>query len=258
MRLSNGYTLWEGPSPEDGAPLALVVTGFRRPSANPKTGPMLQSFVFRTDVLPSLAVTTGQDISACNHCPLRQFTVRQASIRDRLPRGQKPTMCYVTTHYSVDGVYRKYLRGGYPLAKPRQLARLLKSRLLRLGSYGNPSNVPPAILRELLRRVQGHTSYDHNWAQPLGRSLKGLAMASVSSPAAKHKAQKMGWKTFRVLRPGEALEADEVLCQNAVDGTSCYDCLLCDGKTANVAIEDHGPTSRITQEKRRISLELVI
>lgn len=76
--LSNGAILYEGPSVLDGAPIVAVLTGLKDKSKNPKTGPMLQVWIMRSDIAPHLAQQSGQDDSVCGDCPLRPLlqTVR--------------------------------------------------------------------------------------------------------------------------------------------------------------------------------------
>jgi hypothetical protein len=70
-RLPKGIVLYRGPSRLDGAPIVCVATGFRSPSDNPKTGPMVQTWIMREDVAPHTAQKTGEDSSVCGDCPLR-------------------------------------------------------------------------------------------------------------------------------------------------------------------------------------------
>ena len=51
-----GLILWQGPSEFTGDPVALIATGFRRPSRNDKTGPMIQTWILRRDIHPIQAI----------------------------------------------------------------------------------------------------------------------------------------------------------------------------------------------------------
>jgi hypothetical protein len=157
-------------------------------------------------------------------------------------------MCYVTTSNGVRAVYDAYRRGLYPRLPRRQLPKLFAGRRVRLGAYGNFSNVPLALVEEVVRASAGWTLYEHDWAR-CDKRLAKYAMASVSSVEGKERANAMGWRTFRVKQEGEPVLADEVVCPASDEGgrrTDCYHCLLCQGtskRARNVVINDHGPTS---------------
>jgi hypothetical protein len=68
--------IWRGPSPWDGSPIVLLVTGLQRPSQNTKTGPMVQTFILRQDMRPIEAVTTGADAATCGACRFRPSIVK--------------------------------------------------------------------------------------------------------------------------------------------------------------------------------------
>jgi hypothetical protein len=252
----NGYTLWEGPSAEDGAPLACVATGFVHASDNPKTGPMLQVCLFRSDVPPHVAVTTGQDQSVCNGCELRQFTVKNLAEDKGLRPGHKPPMCYVTTSNGLRAKYDAYTRGKYPRVRGNQIRRLVRGRKVRLGEYGNFSNADVGLVRDIAEACDGWTLYEHNWRAAHAQPLRPYAMASVSSLAGKAEANKLGWRTYRVKRPWEPVLDDEVVCPASEEAgykTTCDRCLLCQGtskKAKNIVVNDHGPTSQGLNDKR--------
>ena len=48
-----GVILFEGPSLIDGAPIAVIATGFQRRTANSKTGDMVQTWIIRSDREPA-------------------------------------------------------------------------------------------------------------------------------------------------------------------------------------------------------------
>jgi hypothetical protein len=47
----------------DGEPIVVIATGFKRSSANPKTGDMLRTWILRRDVAPFAAIHNGADVS---------------------------------------------------------------------------------------------------------------------------------------------------------------------------------------------------
>ena len=103
-----GIVLYEGPSLIDGAPIVVIATGFQRPSANAKTGDMLQTWILRADVNPLQAIHTGRDVSVCGDCPLRGLleTRQRRTINRRLA-------CYVAIHQAPLAVHDAYRRGRY-------------------------------------------------------------------------------------------------------------------------------------------------
>lgn len=74
---------WRGPSPIDGAPIVMIMTGLSRKaseqSKNTKTGPMVQTHIVRQDMAPVVAMMNGADRAICGDCPLRPSTVKAAS-----------------------------------------------------------------------------------------------------------------------------------------------------------------------------------
>lgn len=76
-RPQNGVVLYEGPSAIDGSPIVAIVTGFKDPSKNDKTGTMLQVWILRADVEPHEAQKTGADSAVCGDCPMRPLLIKQ-------------------------------------------------------------------------------------------------------------------------------------------------------------------------------------
>ncbi len=72
LRASNGVTLYRGPSALDGSPIVAIATGIKRPSANAKTGAMVQVWILPDNgENPLESVRSGEDASVCGDCPLR-------------------------------------------------------------------------------------------------------------------------------------------------------------------------------------------
>tara|TARA_Y100000310_G_scaffold70704_1_gene66454 strand:+ start:7449 stop:8192 length:744 start_codon:yes stop_codon:yes gene_type:complete len=73
---------WRGPSPVDGTPIVLILTGLSplasKQSTNRKTGAMVQSYILRQDMAPIVAVMSAMDRAVCGDCPLRPATATQA------------------------------------------------------------------------------------------------------------------------------------------------------------------------------------
>ncbi len=257
LKISNGYVLWSGRSPEDQKPIMVVATGFLRPSANIKTGPMIQVSVMRADMPPNKAIRSGEDRSVCNDCSLRPSLVQALEIE---PGEQRPPQCYVRGNQGLWQKWNHATNGGYPQIPRKDLARITKEvfsgRKVRIGEYGNFSNVPLEVTQSITDAARGHTLYEHNWQVDHSQGLAQLAMASVSSVEAKEEANANGWLTYRVKRPDEPRLKDEVTCPASREAgykKICYECLLCCGRSQynrqnkkqwNVVINDHGPTSK--------------
>jgi hypothetical protein len=263
--MPNGYILGEGFSPYDGAPVMLVVTGMERPAKNPKTGEMLQMWVLRKDVSPDQAVKSGLDVSTCGQCELRPSLARKRSDEMGLKAGGRLPCCYVAPNYAPLAVYRTAKDGGYPpLPFYEDWGLAVGGRDVRLGAYGNPSVFPLRDTEVIAGLARNWTGYVHDW-DSCDQGFAKYCMASVSSLGEKERANTLGWRTFRVTRDND-LQPDEVWCpagdnpfRQPGKKVQCKDCHLCRGtstKAKNIAIPDHGPTSRITQSKRR-PLQLV-
>jgi hypothetical protein len=249
----NGAILWEGPGP-DGAPLAAVATGLVVPSSNPKTGPMVQTWLMRSDMHPVEAMTTGADVATCNGCELRPFLVRMLPLKP----GKKPPQCYVNMGMALNQVWKKLISNHYPRVEREDIPLLFAGKSVRIGSFGNFSNAPEWLVPTILQQVSRWTMYEHNWQDALiPMHLALYSMASVSSPDNKVRANALGWRTFRVKRPEEPVMRDEIVCpasDEAGKRTTCDRCRLCRGnsiKAKNVVIDDHGPTSPATTKKQR-------
>ena len=69
--------LYEGPSRFDGQPIVVIATGFRDPTDNVKTGPMIQTWIMRADMDPQEVVYAGEDASICGKCVHRGTVVME-------------------------------------------------------------------------------------------------------------------------------------------------------------------------------------
>ena len=210
---ANGVVIFEGPSEIDGKPIVAIATGFRRGSSNSKTGFMLQTWIIRADIAPSLAAETDADRSVCGDCKLRHGA------------------CYVTLHHGPRAVFSAYGKGLYPHVEDVGLS-WADGLPIRFGSYGDPAAVPSCIWFRLAARASRWTGYTHRWTEARHQALRFLLMASVDSPAEAWQARSMGWRTFRVRLPGELLLPTESVCPASNEGgkrTSCSECGQCDG-----------------------------
>lgn len=246
MAKALGYIVFEGPSAIDGAPIAVILTGFGSASTNRKTGGMIQSYVIRTDVPPTDAIRQGLDGAVCGTCPLRSVASGGSGA------------CYVNVGHGPLAVFNAYKRGRYDRVSVRFASFTIgeSGRPLRIGTYGDPGAVPDAgaFWRGLLAFMapgQGHTGYTHRW-RDTGADLRGICMASVDSAAEGTEAMSYGWATFRVAKLGDRRRLDgEARCPASAEAgkwVTCETCpIKCNGErfpwNVGRVIQAHGATA---------------
>lgn len=220
----------------DGAPIVLVLTGFRRGSKNAKTGTMIQSWILPERVDPQLATITGQDRSVCGSCP------RRPRARQELPGG--PGDCYVTVSRAPLTVWRAYRAGRYVPLDLEDLSTF-HGRKLRIGSYGDPVAVPCDVWDRIIAggRLAGWTGYTHAWRHPQAVNFQRMVMASVDTIPDHAEALRGGWRTFRVRPIGGPVLPTERICpasEEAGHRTTCATCGACNGAGGHRVIQVHG------------------
>lgn len=230
-----GVILYEGPSQIDGAPIVVIANRIDNASLNDKTGAMVQTFILRQDIEPHIALKSGDDRSICGDCPLR-------------PINAKRTRCYVRVHQAPLSTYRAYKRGRY--ARPGvdfpkyRLPGLFAGKSVRIGSYGDPAAAPRAMWDPVVLNAARITGYTHQWRDR--PEFADICMASADSPEDARQAIVDGWRYFRVRKPAESLNANEIVCPASKESKAnaqCATCGLCAGNTArakNIVIVDHG------------------
>tara|TARA_R100001460_G_scaffold30967_6_gene61111 strand:- start:425 stop:1144 length:720 start_codon:yes stop_codon:yes gene_type:complete len=222
--------LWRGPSAFDGSPIVFIAT---LQTTNRKTGPMIQTWILRQDLLPIDAVKSDDDTSICGECPHRGST------------------CYVNVGQAPQQIWKSWQRGNYRQVSPADFARhYAEYRSLRLGSYGDPAMIPLDVLDELMAvKWRGNTGYTHQWKW-CDRGYRKYLMASVETLAEKDFANELGYRTFRILTPAQDRNSDEILCPASDEGgkrTTCERCRLCSGATGirkNISIYVHGRSAK--------------
>ena len=224
-------------SPIDGSPLVAIATC---DSKNTKTGDMVQVWILRADMLPTVAVRTGSDSSICGFCPHRAT----------LPDG-KGRSCYVPLR-APQSVYRKFARGGYQQISPEQFA----GYSVRWGAYGDPAMIPESVVREVNLYAKGHTGYTHQYRYQWAQWARGVFMASVDTMSQEQRARRDGWGTFRVALADGSDKGTSDLCAAERKGAQCFDCMRCDGRPVGIYIPAHGagknnvPAARLLDRKR--------
>ena len=217
-----------GASQIDGAPVMLLATGIPRedsPTANIKTGQMIQLWILRSDMSPVEAVKKQLDTAVCGDCPMRW---------------NSGGGCYVVPfHYTT--MWKRAKKTALDIT-PKELGALARKEHLpiRMGAYGDPAAVELWVWQQMGVMPKG-SGYTHQW-ETADVGFAELVMASVESLEKKEEANKLGYRTFRILNNAADLAADEVMCPNYTQGTQCRTCGLCGGlrsKAKNVAIPMH-------------------
>jgi hypothetical protein len=219
--VKNGIVIYQGPSLLNGEPIIAILTGFLQPSANTKTGPMIQAWVLPQE-LPSAAIKNKRDHSVCGDCPL------------------KGNICYVNP-ITLNNVYRAWQKNLYDenseaIQKAIQHIKLHRLKV-RITAYGEAPAAPYEIWEPFL---VNYTGYTHQWNNPkTDPRWKGKLQASVHSLPEAEKAWQQGWSTFRITMPYEEATKEETLCTFVTQGIRCETCGLCKGKV-NITDPIHG------------------
>jgi hypothetical protein len=249
-----GLIVYEGPSRLDGAPIVVILNRIFSASANDKTGDLVQSFIIRSDIPPIEALKTGADASICGDCGHRPAKIREAKAAGETP--EPP--CYVKVFQSVRSVYDAYKRGRYQKATPKQAARIIAGKKLRIGTYGDGAAAPVDLWEELTAETADHVGYSHQWKRRDFDATRWsrLVMASADSLDDAALANLYGMRTFRV-SIGLDKQPAEALCPASAQAgrkTTCSDCMLCAGTSKaarDIVIPDHatGHARRVIQLK---------
>lgn len=227
--MSNGRILWQGRSLLTQDQIVVIVTGYKTPTQNRKTGNMLQMWILPVDENPAEAVKTGLDSSVCGDCPLKPSNTG---------------ICYVRTWDAPNQIWKCWKRGGYPVASHNDI-KWLHTQSVRFGSYGDPAAIP----YELLKRWHGEnwTCYTHQW-RICDQRLKEISMASCETESDIEKSRKKGWIPFVAVKTYKDMPKGLLPCLATVGNEiQCVQCGLCKGtatklspKFRGIAIETHG------------------
>ena len=243
----DGAVIWRGPSCLDGSPIVAIVTGISSASANSKTGAMPQVWIIRADMHPVEALRDGSDSAICGACPHRPKLLGADALK------KSSRSCYVNV-MSFNGIYKKFIAGGYPEISASDLGAMLTGKKVRLGAYGDPAAVPLGVWRDLCATCES-TGYTHQW-RTCESGYREFCMASCDSPADVVSATAQGWRVFFVQRGAELVRQLEVVqgvkylklasCPASKESgrvTTCSECMACSGtrsgRKSNVAILLH-------------------
>lgn len=219
---ARGYEIWRGPSHYTREPIVVVAI---LASDNAKTGDMVQVYI-----LPQKWSHRKHNPSpVCGNCPIR-------------------TSCYVVEVWGPGNVWKAWKRGAYPMLP---INHRTFDKPVRLGAWGDPATMPDHILQTILdKATHGWTGYTHGMSGPgtrpaeWNRPVYKACMISTETLLHAEFLQRLGYRTFRILREGEPTTARELLCRNYTGGLQCKDCKLCDGLVHNgaksITIPIHG------------------
>jgi hypothetical protein len=240
--------IYNGPSLLDGSPIVVIAIV---KSGNVKTGDMIQTHIIRADMHPMQASKTGKDYAICGNCKHRGNSHDNPAKKTAENRS-----CYVNLGQGPNQVFKAFVKGNYPQASPEQTQAIGHERMVRLGTYGDPAAVPASVWDNLLMHSLGHTGYthQHDTNQP---GAYTRAMYSADTPEEARKAQKKGYRTFRVIPVKQWTEhgkttllKNEILCPASKEAgykSTCNACKLCTGSTTkakSIAIVAHGSTAK--------------
>jgi len=260
----NTVELWRGPSRIDGAPIVVLMSGLQK-SDNGKTGNMVQTYILRADMEPTEALARGLDVAICGDCPHKAQEVmvsRRKNGREVL--GYRGRSCYVNVGQGPLGVWRSWFDGNVPAVSHEETSELVRGRMVRLGSYGDPAAAPLSVWRAYVATARGWTGYTHQWRSARLRDVLELCQVSADSCGDAEAARAAGVGSFRVLAEGEQPAPFETVCpasKEAGQVATCQTCGMCSGMDgASVAIQAHGigakhvGTGRV---RRRVSLPVI-
>jgi len=236
--MPQGIILYHGPSLIDGKPIIVIATGFYSSSDNPKTGAnCIQTWILPANENPMLAWLKGQDSSVCGDC------------KHSSPKNGGWNTCYVNTYQAPNNVWKAWKRGRYEKPSRMNLG-CFTGKVVRLGSYGEPSAVPVSVWKTITKHAKGFVGYTHQWDRAfIDTDLKHYCMASCDTAKEALRAQAKGWRTFRVRLENEEVMSNEIMCpasKEAGQKMTCDQCGLCSGIKVNkdsrksIAIIIHG------------------
>ena len=234
-QLPDGIILYQGPSRIDQEPIIVIATGFNRKSKNIKTGDVVQTYILVAKENPISTYVDGHDRSICGDCK-----------HSSLGNGGWGT-CYVNVFQAPGNIWRKWKAGKYD--KPTLLnLNAFRDKIVRLGSYGDPSAVPIEVWNTIAFYAKKVIGYTHQWNKSFTeKDLQKYCMASVDNLSEFRLAKSLGWRTFRVRTSGAKLNKNEISCPASKESgnkTICEKCTCCSGISSkfkkDISIIVHG------------------
>jgi len=238
----NGYVIYIGKSLADNTTNIVLIATVSK-SRNIKTGNMLQTYILVDGVDPREASKTGQDYAVCGDCVHRGIPTT-----DPNRSWAEERSCYVNLGQGVLIVYNNYMAGKYPVISGHDaIAELGVGRLVRGGTYGDPSLVPSYIWDSLISLCDGYTMYSHQANMPSADYRPDIMMRSADTRQEAIDAWNNGERTFRVTNTyDDIVQGKEIRCPASKEmgqRTTCASCKLCGGssvKAKSIVIMAHG------------------
>ena len=156
---------------------------------------------------------TGADYSICGACRHRGTPTNDPSRKLAENRS-----CYVNIAQGVLIVWKSFQRGIYDTATGHDaIAKLGAGRMVRLGTYGDPSAVPSFIWESLLSDADGWTGYSHQSGVTGADYRPDMVMRSADTEQEARDAWRNGERTFRVVaNVSDIIAGKEILCTSPV------------------------------------------
>jgi len=245
-RMPQGVILYEGPSRVTGEPIVAIATGLVFKSKNVKTKNMAQTYILCRDIMPTVALRTGQDEDVCGRCVFRMVEGNGA--------------CYVDVGSGPTMVWKAYKDGVYPHAEKHHLEYIRENFHVRFGAYGDPAAVSSKVWRGIMPSNPRHsTGYTHDWRRNTSQHYKKFLMASVESEAQAEEAIHKGWRPFYVVALDREIPEGFAQCPDddlfVGKKVGCEDCGACNGLRGGaskpIAIFAHGQSATSVKAPRR-------
>ena len=233
-----GKIIYKGNSLLDNEPIVVISI---ESSRNRKTGNMLQTYILCDNGKSPLENNkTGSDYSICGNCVHRGKPTADVKRKTATERS-----CYVNLAQGVLIVWKNYMAGKYANAAGHaSIANLGADKMVRIGTYGDPSAVPSYVWESLISKAKGHTAYSHQANVPTADFRPDLYMASADSVAEAQQYWQKNQRTFRVVSDySEMVAGKEIACPADTRDVQCVTCGLCKGSAISaksIAIVAHG------------------
>lgn len=145
--------IYSGPSKIDGSPIVAI---YLQGSNNKKTGNLSQVYILQSDIDPITANRTGEDYGICGDCPHRG-----KANQNKVSGFADGRSCYVNIGQGPNQIYKAFKSGKYAQSTLEELPSIGEGQTIRIGASGDPLAIPSHVIRALLSKSKGHTSYTH-------------------------------------------------------------------------------------------------
>lgn len=210
-------------------------------SSNSKTGDSVQVWVLPISWVFEGEKAMSNDEASCMDCPHSK---------------QKNRSCYVRKGYAEFGLKSKvkslknaYDSGNLDILPIDELVALegekCRGKFIRFGAYGEPVLLGENTVKALVSLASNFTGYTHQWHIAKYDWARKYFMASVETEELMKKANKLGFRTFRVRSKLHEMTKQEIVCPASKEAgriVTCNNCALCKGasiKAKNIVIYKH-------------------